>query len=152
MKPVIFSLVPVSLLVLASTAMAQVVEPDNVTFADGAIAASLTGNSGDAATGREVFANRKLGNCLACHVNADLQEQPFHGEVGPPLDGVGDRYNAAELRGIVVDSKMTFEDTIMPSFYRTVNGARPAEDFKGKPILTAEQVEDVLAYLTTLKE
>jgi len=152
MKSVILALVPVTLLAMATTAMAQVVDPDNVTFADGAIVASLTGGSGDAVTGREVFANRKLGNCLACHVNADLDELPFHGEVGPPLDGVADRYEVAELRGIVVDSKMTFEDTIMPSFYRTVNGVRPAEDFKGKPILTAEQVEDVLAYLATLKE
>jgi L-cysteine S-thiosulfotransferase len=152
MKLVILTLVPVSLLAMATVAMAQVVEPANVLFADGAVAASLTGKSGDAAMGRKVFANRKQGNCLACHANIDLEEQPFHGEIGPPLDGVADRYEVAQLRGILVNSKMTFEDTIMPAFYSAVNGVRPLKKFEGKSILTAEQVEDVLAYLTTLKE
>ena len=99
-----------------------------------------------------MFANRKLGNCLACHQNEDLRAEPFHGEVGPMMDGAGDRWSEAELRGIVVNSKMMFDGTIMPSFYRTTNGARPLDKFAGKTILSAEQVEDVVAYLLTLKE
>lgn len=137
---------------LAGTAVAGTVTPDKVAFAEGEIASSLTGVPGNPDEGRAVFAGRKLGNCLACHQNEDLREEPFHGEVGPMMDGVADRWTEAELRGIVVNSKMTFEDTIMPSFYRLENGARPLADFAGKTILTAQQVEDVVAYLLTLKE
>lgn len=137
---------------LTGEAWAGTISPDSVEFEDGAIAASLTGVAGNAETGRKVFANRKQGNCLACHQNEDLRAEPFHGEVGPMMDGVADRWTEAELRGIVVNSKMTFDGTIMPSFYRTTNGARPLEKFEGKTILTAEQVEDVVAYLLTLKE
>ena len=137
----------------SSVTLAEVVAPDMVVFNEGAISESLTGATGDVAKGREVFANRKLGNCLACHKNADLKQQPFHGEVGPPLDGVAGRWEPKELRAILVNSKAVLGDeTIMPSFYRLKNGARTHEKFVGKTILSAEQVEDVLAYLQTLKE
>lgn len=134
-------------------ASAGTIAPDDVKFEEETIAMSLTGEPGDAAKGREVFVNRKLGNCLACHVNAEIKEQLFHGEVGPPLDGVADRWEEGELRSIVVNSKvMLGEETIMPSFYRVKNGARTAEKFEGKTILSAQDVEDVVAYLGTLKE
>ena len=103
----------------ASVAGAEVVQPSDVAYVDGAVAASLTGQDGDAVNGRAVFANRKQGNCLACHANADLSEESFHGEVGPPLDGVADRWTPEELRGIVSNSGQTFEGTIMPAFYVT---------------------------------
>ncbi len=119
---------------------------------DGAIPKSLTGNAGDAAAGKEAMINRKEGNCLACHVVTELADQPFHGEVGPPLDGVADRWNEGELRMIVVDSKKVFEGTIMPAFHRSTDLHRVAEKFQGKTILSAEQVEDIVAYLKTLKE
>lgn len=136
----------------ATGVVAEEVKPTNVAFMDGAVEQSLTGKPGDAAEGREVFANRKLGNCLACHMNSDWAEQSFHGEVGPPMDGVGDRWSEAELRGIVSNSKMMFEGTIMPAFYIEDGYERPLEKFAGKSILTAQQVEDVVAYLMTLKE
>lgn len=126
---------------------------DNVAFDDyGAVAMSLTGVAGDAANGRKLFANRKLGNCLACHQNDDLLEQSFHGEVGPSLNGAGDRWNEEELRGIISNAKNTFEGTIMPAFYRTSGFYRNMEKFEGKSILSAQDVEDVLAYLLTLTE
>lgn len=130
------------------------VPPDKVVISeDLQVVASLTGNIGDVASGRSWFQDRKLGNCLACHQNNDLADQPFHGEVGPELNGVSDRYSETELRAIVVNSKKVFGDeSIMPSFYRAKNGARTAEAFQGKTILTAQQVEDVIAYLLTLKE
>jgi len=137
---------------LASGTHAETVSPKDVKFADGTVETSLTGERGDPAVGRVVFANRKLGNCLACHMNEDLSEQSFHGEVGPPLDGVSDRWSEAELRGIVSNSKLMFEDTIMPGFYVDSGFTRPLQKFAGKPILTAQQVEDVVAYLMTLKE
>ena len=137
----------------AAMATAETTTPDGVTFDDyGAASASLTGVAGDAANGRKLFANRKLGNCLACHQNNDYLEQSFHGEVGPPLDGAGDRWSEAELRGIVSNAKNTFEGTIMPAFYRTSGFYRNMEKFDGKPILSAQDVEDVVAYLLTLTD
>jgi L-cysteine S-thiosulfotransferase len=137
---------------VAGGALAQETAPGSVMYEDGAVAASLSGAAGDAASGRKIFANRKLGNCLACHANTDLKDQPFHGEVGPLLDGAGDRWTEAELRGIVSNSKNTFEDTIMPAFYRDAGFNRNAKKFEGKTILSAQQVEDVVAYLMTLNE
>ena len=137
---------------LTSVAFADVTVPSEVNFTDDGVLETLTGKSGNAETGRSVFANRKLGNCLACHTNTDLSEQSFHGEVGPPMDGVADRWSEPELRAIVANSKMVFEDTIMPAFYKDAGYERPLEKFVGKSILTAEQVEDVIAYLLTLKE
>lgn len=133
-----------------SAVLAETLAPMQVAYVDGAVEQSLTGVPGDAAAGRDVFANRKLGNCLACHMNEDWSEQSFHGEVGPPLDGVGERWSVAELRGIVSNSKMMFPDSIMPAFYVDDGFVRPLESFAGKSILTAQQVEDVVAYLQTL--
>ena len=131
---------------------AEDIMPMSVAFNDGAVEQSLTGKAGDPAEGRKAFMGRKLGNCLACHENSDMAEQPFHGEVGPSLDGVGDRWNAAELRGIISNSKEMFPETIMPAFYIDSGYERPLEDFAGKSILSAQQVEDIVAYLLTLTE
>ncbi len=140
-----------ALVLAAGTAFAETASTD-VVFDDGAVADSLTGVAGDAANGRSVFASRKKGNCLACHQNTDQSDQLFHGEVGPSLDGAADRWTEAELRGLLTNSKETFEETIMPSFYRVTGFSRNQEKFEGKTILTAQEVEDVLAYLQTLKE
>ncbi|MEM6489217.1 MAG: sulfur oxidation c-type cytochrome SoxX [Pseudomonadota bacterium] len=130
------------------------VEPDKVVFSDYAVDQPLTAEAGDAQRGRAAFSDRKLGNCLACHANADFDgEELFHGEVGPVLDGVGSRWSASELRAIVVNSKMVFgEHTIMPAFYRASGYNRPLDKFDGKTILSAQQVEDLVAYLMTLTE
>ena len=148
------SIVAVGLLaMLAGTANAEPVAPDAVMFNDLTVPESLTGQPGDPANGRKVFADRKLGNCLACHANSDQSDQLFHGDVGPSLDGVGDRYSEAELRAIVVNSKAVFSDeTVMPGFYSLKVGLNPTEDKVGKTILSAQDVEDVVAYLGTLKE
>ncbi|MEM1344665.1 MAG: sulfur oxidation c-type cytochrome SoxX [Pseudomonadota bacterium] len=142
-----------AIIAASGTALAETA-PSEVVFADGAIATPLTETPGDPVTGRAAFAARKLGNCLACHQNADLAaEELFHGEVGPPLDGVGARWSTAELRAIVVNSKQVFGDyTIMPAFYRDSGFNRPLKDFEGKTILSAQQVEDIVAYLRTLTE
>lgn len=119
---------------------------------DEAIPTSLTGAPGDADKGREMFVNRKFGNCLGCHAVTELEAEPFHGEVGPPLGGVGDVYGEGELRLRVVNPKIVNPDTIMPGFYVSDGLHRVAEKFQGKAILTAEQVEDIVAYLMTLEE
>ena len=131
---------------------AEDVKPIMVAYSDGTVEQSLTGQAGDPEMGRKAFMDRKLGNCLACHENADMPEQPFHGEVGPILDGVGNRWTEAELRGIVSNAKEMFPDTIMPGFYVDAGFNRTLEDFDGKSVLTAQQVEDIVAYLITLTE
>jgi sulfur-oxidizing protein SoxX len=118
---------------------------------DSKIEQSLTGKPGDPTKGREVAINRKQGNCLACHT-MPIPEQQFHGEVAPDLAGVASRYSEAELRLRVVDPKVLNPDTIMPAFYKVAGLHRVLKKFEGKSILSAEQVEDVIAYLMTLKE
>lgn len=149
-----------TILAIATVAAAQEVKPDDVSFDDyGLVAASLTGGTvGDPAAGQAVFVDRGLGNCVACH-EITGSNAAFPGNVGPSLDGAGDRWTAAELRGIVANAKNTFPDTVMPSFYRTSGFIRPGDAFTGNaatgeltPLLTAQQVEDVVAYLATLKE
>ncbi len=136
----------------AGLANAGAIAPADVVIEDMTVGTSLTGVPGDPANGRKVFANRKKGNCLACHANSDMSEMLFHGEIGPALDGVAERYAPEQLRAILVNSKAVFPDTIMPGFYvdsSTLHRVMPK--FQGKTILTAQEVEDVLAYLQTLK-
>jgi sulfur-oxidizing protein SoxX len=112
----------------------------------------LTDKSGDAKEGAKVVIGRRLGNCLSCHEISTLREEEFHGDVGPPLDGVAARWSTAALRMIVVNAKMVFGgETVMPAFYRTDGLNRVRPEYAGKPILTAQQVEDVVAFLATLK-
>lgn len=150
-----------AVLVMATAAgvVAEDVAPTAVKYEDGTVAQSLSGAPGDAERGREIVGNKSLGNCVACHEVTDLKDVPFHGEIGPMLDGAGDRWSEAELRGIVANAKMMFEGTMMPAFYKTEGFVRPGDAYTGKaptsdltPILTAQQIEDVVAYLSTLKE
>ncbi len=149
----LFATTALAAALLGSPSLAGSIAPSDVQFGEnGEIQASLTGVAGDAANGRKLFMNRKKGNCLACHVNSEMSEQTFHGEVGPELDGVADRWGTEELRGILVNSKMMFEGTIMPAFYKDAGYNRTLKKFIGKTILGPQEVEDVLAYLSTLKE
>ncbi|ACS40338.1 MULTISPECIES: sulfur oxidation c-type cytochrome SoxX [Methylobacteriaceae] len=128
--------------------------PFKIVAADGtdAIPDPLTDKPGDPAAGAKVVVNRRQGNCLGCHQISSVKSEDFHGEVGPSLDGVAGRWDAAHLRMIVVNPKHVFtEATVMPAFYRVDGLSRVRPEFQGKPILTAQQVEDVVAYLTTLK-
>jgi len=135
-----------------TAAAAKDIAPDDVKIVDGMVTEAVSDAPANAADGRKFFADRKLGNCLACHANADLSEQLFHGEVGPPLDGVAERWTPEQLRAIVINSKAVFgEQTVMPGFYSLEVGKDVAKDFQGKTILTAEQVESIVAYLATLK-
>jgi L-cysteine S-thiosulfotransferase len=136
------------------------VAPEAVAYDEyGAVAEPLTDQPGDPEAGKEVMTSRGLGNCIACHEVTELQSAPFHGNVGPSLDGVAARWNEAELRGIVANAKHVFPETIMPAFYKTEGYIRPGDAFTGKaateplpPLLTGQQIEDVVAYLNTLNE
>lgn len=127
-------------------------EAQKYDIVDGGIPASLTGVAGNADNGKATMINRKAGNCLACHAVSALSDQAFHGEVGPALDGVAGRWDEPKLRLILANSKAVFEGTIMPAFYKTDGFERVRKEFVGKTILTAQEVEDVIAYLMTLKD
>jgi sulfur-oxidizing protein SoxX len=144
----------------ATTLNADVILPDDVATNEyGDVIESLTGVPGNPERGLEVMVNRGLGNCIACHQVTALEEYPFHGEVGPSLDGVGARWEEPALRGIIVNAKAAFPDTVMPSFYRVSGYTRPGNAFTGRaaegpldPLLSAQDIEDVVAYLMTLTD
>ncbi len=146
---------------LAATSLqADVIAPDAVVMSEyGEVFESLTGEAGDPARGAEIFVSRAQGNCLACHAVTALADEPWHGEVGPLLDGVATRWEEPALRGLLVNADMTFPDSIMPSFYKVSGFVRPGEGFTARPapadlqpMLDAQQIEDVVAFLMTLTD
>jgi L-cysteine S-thiosulfotransferase len=144
---------------LAALPAAAETAPADVVFKDGAIEASLTGAPGDAAEGAKIISSRALGNCVACHVVTALPEAAFQGNIGPALDGAASRWSEAQLRGIVANAKMSFDGSMMPAFYKTEGYIRPGDAYTGKapegplpPILDGAQIENVVAYLLTLKD
>lgn len=116
-----------------------------------AIPASLTGAAGDPARGRAIILDRRLGGCLLCHTGPFPQEE-FQGTLAPDLSAAGSRWSEGELRLRLVDATRLNPDTIMPSYYRADGLTRVGERWRGKPILTAEQIEDVVTFLMTLRE
>jgi sulfur-oxidizing protein SoxX len=116
-----------------------------------AIPSSLTGAAGDPERGRAIVTNRQLGLCLLCHSGPFPQER-FQGTLAPDLKGAGARASAGQLRLRIVDASLINPATIMPPYYRIDGLARVAPQFQGKPLLSAEQIEDVVAYLATLKD
>ena len=112
---------------------------------------SLTGQPGDPARGRAIVANRTIGLCLLCH-SAPIPEERFQGNLAPTLAGAGLRSTPGQLRLRLADAARLNPDTIMPPYYRMDGLTRVARNFQGKTILTAEQIEDVVAYLATLKD
>ncbi|MEA3413833.1 MAG: sulfur oxidation c-type cytochrome SoxX [Pseudomonadota bacterium] len=117
-----------------------------------AVQQPLCGLQGDAKRGRTVALNRSKGNCLACH-QMPIPEEDFHGNLAPPLNSVGARYDPGQLRARVVDIKQINPNSLMPSFYKHPDNLnRVSEKFRGKTVLTAQEVEDVVVYLSTLKQ
>jgi sulfur-oxidizing protein SoxX len=114
-----------------------------------AIPLSLTGIAGDPRRGRTIVVSRQLGLCLLCH-SGPFPDERLQGSLAPDLAGVGSRLSAGQLRLRVVDASRVNPDTIMPPYYRRHDLTRVAPAYAGKPILNAQQVEDVVAFLATL--
>jgi L-cysteine S-thiosulfotransferase len=131
-----------------SLAWSQPMSPYVVT--GDAILESLTGSPGDAARGRKLIVER-TNTCILCH-SGPFPEEKFQGDLAPSLAGAGGRWSIGQLRLRLVDASRLNPATIMPSYYRTDGLDRVAEAFRGKPILSAEQIEDIVAYLATLRE
>ena len=104
---------------------------------------------GNSLTGRNIFKSRKV-NCLSCH-EAPMPEERFQGNFGPSLIGVGSKYTKEEIRMRVIDSKLINPDSIMPSYFKEIKYPRTPENFLGKTILKAEEVEHIVEYLYSLK-
>jgi L-cysteine S-thiosulfotransferase len=133
---------------VSTPAAAQALVPYKVV--DDAIPQSLTGAPGDPARGRAVVIKRE-NTCLLCH-SGPFPEERFQGDLAPDLKGTGARWSEGQLRLRLVDATRLNAATIMPSYYRVDGLNRVAPNYRGKPVLTAEQIEDVIAYLKTLKD
>jgi len=114
------------------------------------IGASLTGRPGDSARGRQIVANRQVSACLLCH-SGPFPDTHLQGSVAPPLDGAGSRLTEGQIRLRLVDPRKLSPDTLMPAYYALDGLNRVGLAWQGRPILTAEQIEDVVAFLMTLR-
>jgi sulfur-oxidizing protein SoxX len=147
------SLLTVLLPVSADTGKTEIL-PDNYCrweVVDYAIEESLCSLSGDARRGQKIVSDSQQGNCLACH-HLPIEGIEAYGTIGPPLQGIASRLSEAQIRVRIVDTRNINPMSIMPGFYRDprlIN--RPGEPYMGKTFLDAQQVEDVIAYLVTLK-
>ncbi|NVK19279.1 MAG: sulfur oxidation c-type cytochrome SoxX [Methylocystaceae bacterium] len=138
---------------LAEGSLERVTEPNlkPYTIVDGtSIPQSFTGKAGNAANGKKLFVHRKKGNCLTCHT-APIPEEEFHGQVAPDLDGVADRMSEGEIRLRLVNPKLVNPDTPMMAYYKTHGLHQVKKSFIGKPMLNEQELEDIVAYLMTLK-
>ena len=138
----------VAALVLATMAKAEALRP--YTIAGDAIPDSLTGKPGDAAHGRALVLDR-ASTCILCH-SGPFPETRFQGDLAPNLAGAGNRWSVGQLRLRLVDASRLNPATIMPSYYRVEGLVRVGQIWRDKPILSAEQIEDIVAYLAKLRD
>lgn len=120
-------------------------------ISNGEIVKPLTSNAGNAERGKQIVLDRERGDCVVCHA-MPLPDRQFHGTVGPPLDGVGHRYTEGSLRLRVVDAKAFNPQSVMPAYHRGRGLTAVRTTLKNVPILSAQEIEDVVAYLVTLTD
>jgi len=115
------------------------------------IPASLSGAKGDAARGRSIVVDRNVGLCLLCH-SGSFPEVRLQGTLAPELKGTGNRLSEGQIRLRIVDASRVNPETIMPPYFRTEGLTRVAPALRGKSLLSAQQIEDVVAFLLTLRD
>ena len=118
--------------------------------ANDSLPSSLTGAAGDPVSGKKIVLDRHVGLCLLCH-GGPFPEERFQGDLAPDLSGVGARLSAGQIRLRIVDSSRVNPNTIMPAYFKSEGLARVAPAHRGKTVLTAQQIEDVVAFLVTLR-
>ncbi|MFO1282670.1 MAG: sulfur oxidation c-type cytochrome SoxX [Burkholderiales bacterium] len=116
-----------------------------------AVGDPLAGRIGDPARGRAIVVDRQVGMCLLCHAGP-FPEERFQGDIGPDLAGVGGRLSAGQIRLRIVDSRRVNPATTMPAYHRIDGRAQEAGAWSGRPLFTAQQVEDVVALLVSLRD
>ena len=114
-----------------------------------AVAQSLTGRAGDPQRGRAIIIDRQKGFCLLCH-SGPFNEEPLQGNLAPSLEGAGSRWNEGQLRLRLMDNKRVNPESIMPAYHRIEGLNRVAPAWRDRPILSASEIEDVLAFLMGL--
>jgi sulfur-oxidizing protein SoxX len=132
-------------------AVAQAAAVARFVVSGDAIERPLDGRVGDPRRGEAVVRDRETGNCLICHA-IPVADERFQGEIGPPLAGVGGRLSPAQIRLRVVDPTRLNPRAIMPAYHRVDGLVRVDARWAGRPVLDAQQIEDVVAYLSTLKD
>lgn len=141
---------PLGLFMSLAAAIAAAEPPVSYQIDGDAIKQSLTGQAGNAGQGYAIASHRADAGCVLCHQLPGI-DAAMSGNLAPSLDGIGRRLSEEQLRLRLVDSSRLNPQTIMPSYYRTEGLRQVAKPYQGKPILTAQQIEDVIAYLLTLK-
>jgi sulfur-oxidizing protein SoxX len=136
---------------LGGAAPGSAIEPVASEVIGDAIPRSLTGTPGDAARGREIALSRERGNCAICHV-IPAPDAVTHGDAGPSLAAVADRLSEGQIRLRLVDGRRLNPTSLMPSYHRVEGLKRVAAAYAGKPVLTAQEIEDVVAFLMTLRK
>lgn len=136
---------------LAAPAGAQEARPETPVVDGDALARPLTDAPGDPARGAVLIADRAKSLCLLCHTGP-YPAPHAHGDIGPDLSGVGARLSEAQIRLRVADMRRLDPQSVMPTFLTAGDGARPAAAWAGRPILTAAEIEDIVALLATQKE
>ncbi|MGI9126597.1 MAG: sulfur oxidation c-type cytochrome SoxX [Roseomonas sp.] len=116
---------------------------------DDAVAQSLTGSAGDPQRGRAIIIDRQKGFCLLCH-SGPFNEEPLQGNLAPSLEGTGSRWSEGQLRLRLMDNKRVNPESIMPAYHRIEGLNRVAPTWRNRPILSASEIEDVLAFLMGL--
>jgi sulfur-oxidizing protein SoxX len=139
-----------AVLVALALARAPAAALEAYTVAGDAIPAPLGGSVGDAARGRALVLDRTRGNCLICH-QAPEPNEPFQGTIGPALAGVGARLEPGQIRLRLVDASRLNPETVMPPYFRTEGLRDVAPQYRDRPALTAQEIEDVVAYLASLR-
>ena len=114
-----------------------------------AVAQSVTGSAGDPQRGRAIIIDRQKGFCLLCH-SGPFNEEPLQGNLAPSLEGAGSRWNEGQLRLRLMDNKRVNPESIMPAYHRIEGLNRVAPAWRDRPILSASEIEDVLAFLMGL--
>ncbi|MBP7063311.1 sulfur oxidation c-type cytochrome SoxX [Ferrovibrio sp.] len=141
------------LMMLAEPVAAQQIQAaaQQIQVVQDGIPLALGGFAGDAQRGRAIVADRQKGLCLLCH-NGPFPEQRFQGNLAPSLAGAGARWNVAQLRLRIADSRRLNPATLMPSYYRTDDLVLVGKAWAGRPVLNEQEIEDVVAFLATLRD